>query len=530
MARITMFYEMVKADFLERTRRYSFLIILGLVFYLGFMVNSGQVLILLEEYRGVFNSAWIGSLMALVITFFLGLFGFFLVKGTIQRDDRSGVGQIIASTSISKVEYVIGKWISNFAILFALVFILTIASILIQLIHQEEANIQIATLISPIIFIALPMMALVASLAVLFESVLWLRGGFGNVVYFLLYDVMLAAGVFLPEKPWIDVIGLNLVGSSMKESAKAAYPGYGGNLMLGMNSGLAKGTFVWNGLDWTFTLILQRVAWVFVAMGIVLVSAALFNRFNISSRKKTKTKKNLVITESTEEKFTLPDEIQIMTKVEDLDGKRKINQNFIWLVWLEIKLFLKGSKWYWLAGMVAFWIFSAIAPNSGLRNMAYMISAIWPVLLWSRQGVRDNLFHTEPLIYHTPYPVIRQLLSGWLAGVLVTSLLISGVIIGRFFHAESLGLSAWILSTIFIPTFAIFLGSLGSTSKLFEVLYPVLWYLGPFNTQSQLAYLDFLGIHSQAPVNIQPLIFQFGIVVMIGIAIWGRYLKAYKLC
>jgi hypothetical protein len=58
---------LVRADFLERTRRYSFLVMLGLVLWLGYLVNIGQVTLWLETYRGVFNSAWVGSMMTLVI-------------------------------------------------------------------------------------------------------------------------------------------------------------------------------------------------------------------------------------------------------------------------------------------------------------------------------------------------------------------------------------------------------------------------------------------------------------------------------
>src|SRR5512138_1032875 len=93
---------MLKADFLERTRRTSFWITLLLVLYLGYAVNSGQVLIKLDEYRGVYNSAWVGSLMAVVITFILGLAGFFLVKNSLERDEQTGVGQILAATPLTR--------------------------------------------------------------------------------------------------------------------------------------------------------------------------------------------------------------------------------------------------------------------------------------------------------------------------------------------------------------------------------------------------------------------------------------------
>jgi hypothetical protein len=93
-------YHIIRADFLERTRRYSFLIMLGLVLYLGYTVNAGQITLRLDTYRGIFNSAWLGSMMTLVINFFLGWFGFYLIKNSIARDHETGVGQIMATTPL----------------------------------------------------------------------------------------------------------------------------------------------------------------------------------------------------------------------------------------------------------------------------------------------------------------------------------------------------------------------------------------------------------------------------------------------
>jgi hypothetical protein len=52
-------YAMMRADFLERTRRYSFLIMLLAVVFLGYSVNSGTIQLYLGEYRGVYNSPWV---------------------------------------------------------------------------------------------------------------------------------------------------------------------------------------------------------------------------------------------------------------------------------------------------------------------------------------------------------------------------------------------------------------------------------------------------------------------------------------
>ena len=104
-------------------------------------------------------------MMALVITFFLGIFGFYLVKNTIQRDEQTGVGQIIATTALTRPQYLMGKWLSNFAVLASLVLTLALAAILMQLIQREDATIQLWALVAPFLFVALPMMALVAALA-----------------------------------------------------------------------------------------------------------------------------------------------------------------------------------------------------------------------------------------------------------------------------------------------------------------------------------------------------------------------------
>ncbi len=280
MSRWLVLLAILKADFLERTRRYSFLITLCLIIYLGYAVNTGQILIRLESYRGIYNSAWVGSLMALVITFFLGISGFYLVKNSISRDESTGVGQIIATTPLTRPLYLLGKWLSNFAVLGSMVAVLAAAAILMQMIQREDAQIQIWALIAPFLFIALPMMALVAALAVFFETVSWLKGGFGNLVYFFVFIAMTISGVFLTNMPWLDVSGISLVGNSMKAAAKAVFPAYNNGFVLGMVSEQQLETFVWQGLNWTPGLVLERLAWIGAAAGIALAGSVFFKRFD----------------------------------------------------------------------------------------------------------------------------------------------------------------------------------------------------------------------------------------------------------
>lgn len=508
----------LKTDFLERTRRSSFIITVCLVICLGYWVYSGDVFIQLETYRGVYNSAWIGSLMALVVTFFLGIFGFYLVKNTIQKDEQSGVGQIIATTAVTRGQYLLGKWLSNFAILTALVTILMMAAMLMQLIHHEDIQIQLWPLIAPFLFIAIPMMALVAALALWFETVSWLNGGFGNLVYFGLFFVLLFVGVQLADAPWLDVTGFNLIGTDMKAALKEVYPTYNNSFVFGMSGGEALKTFVWNGLDWSLQLITLRLAWIVVGLGLAFSGSLFFKRFDTFHKEKTGRKADPTEEIDMEENGLSRSSVHLAP----LEQQNRFHFNFLRLIWLEFLLLVKGLPWYWLAGIGLIWLGCAFYPSANLRNYGYMLAVLWPVLVWSKMGEREIRHQTGSLVSQAPYGLIRLLLPAWMAGILATGLFSGGVIVGRILYAEPLSLCPWVLAVVFIPTLALALGTWGHSSKLFEVLYPILWYLGPFNPQNSLAMLDFLGIHSQAPVNISPLRFAGFIAGLLLLAVLGR--------
>ena len=184
MNQLRVIYHLARADFLERVRRYSFLIMLGLVVFLGYQTGIGNMTLELGQYRGEYNSAWVGAMMSLIATFFLGWFGFYLVKGSVARDRETGVGQIMATTPLTRPLYAFGKWISNFLVLMTMVSVLALAGIAIQFIQRESTGIDLSTFIAPFLFVVLPVMALVAAFAVLFEMIPFLAGGFGNLVYF----------------------------------------------------------------------------------------------------------------------------------------------------------------------------------------------------------------------------------------------------------------------------------------------------------------------------------------------------------
>ena len=153
----------VKADFLQRIRSYYFLIAIGVCTFIIYSfvppIDAGYTMVSLGNYRGFYNSAWIGSMVAMCVPFFV-LIGFYLVNNTVQRDIDTGVGQIIATTRISKVQYLSGKLISNFAVLMLMLLVIVFMTVVMFLVRGETSKLELGRLLFPLLILTTPAMFL----------------------------------------------------------------------------------------------------------------------------------------------------------------------------------------------------------------------------------------------------------------------------------------------------------------------------------------------------------------------------------
>jgi hypothetical protein len=156
----------------------------------------------------------------------------------------------------------------------------------------------------------------------------------------------------------------------------------------------------------------------------------------------------------------------------------------------ELRLMLKGQKWWWYAGAVLLVALAAALPGAQARGVALCVAWIWPVLMWSTMGVRESRDRTSPLLFSAPHPIASQLPAVWCAGVVLGLITGSGFALRLLLGGNWRGLLAWLIGAAFIPTFALALGVWSGTSKPFEILYTLLWYLGPMHATVPL---DFMG-------------------------------------
>jgi hypothetical protein len=484
-------YHLARADFLERVRRYSFLIMLGLVIFLGYQAAIGNIYVQVGEYRGEFNSAWVGSMMSAIASAFLGWIGFYLVKGSVARDRETGVGQIMATTPLTRPLYVLGKWLSNFAVLTSMVVILAVVGVFIQYITGESTQLDLIALLTPFLFVTLPAMALIAAIAVLFETIGFLSGGFGNIIYFFLFGLVIPLGdTFTKEYPGLEPLGISLLQRSMGNAAKAVFPDYDGGFMLGSTDIPAKGVFHWSGVDWTLDIIIQRVVIFGFAVVLALLASFFFDRFD-PSRRRPGRKKNSASTpvlQPVSTSKTLPQLIHLTPLTNSKRGS-----TFVRVLISELKLLLKGQRWWWYVGAIGLFIASLFTPVESMRAHVLPFTWIWPILIWSGMGSREIRHNVQQMVFASATPLMRQLPATWLAGFIVAALTGSGAALKLLVAGDGTGLLAWFSAVLFIPSFALALGVWSNSHKLFEVLYVILWYAGPMNYVYAVDYIGTKG-------------------------------------
>jgi len=391
---------------------------------------------------------------------------------------------------------VLGKWLSNFAVLTSMVLILALAGVIIQYLTGESTQLDLIALLSPFLFGTLPAMALVAAVAVLFETIGFLSGGFGNIIYFFLFILVMALGIEQSKtNPAFEPLGARLFQESMGTAAKAAFPDYDGGFMLGSTDVPAKGVFHWSGVDWTPDIILKRFTIFGLAVVLALLASLFFDRFDPSRQRPRRTK-----SAASNPKPQVESTSKTSSQLIHLTPLTESQKSFVFInvISSELKLLLKGQRWWWYVGAIGLFVASLFSPVESMRTDILPFVWIWPILIWSGMGNREIRNNTQQMIFSSTAPLMRQLPATWLAGIIVAALTGGGAALKLLIVGDGVGLLAWFSAILFIPSFALALGVWSHNSKVFEVLYVTMWYAGPMN---YIYAVDFIGTKGNGNVG-----------------------------
>lgn len=515
MNSLRVLYQMARADFLERVRRYSFLVTLAFAVYLGYSAYSGRVVMRLGDYRGVYNTAWLSALMTLVTTTFLSLVGFYVVRNSVDRDQQTGVGRILAATPMTRFLYTAAKTVSNFAVLSSMVLVLMGAAIAMQL-TKGVGSLNLGPLITPFFLVALPAMAVVSAMAILFETAPVLRGGAGNVIYFFVWAALLSVPI---QTRLPDMTGIGVFMNSMEQAVRAVDPAWQRSFMLSLGStdfGATGNTVLWTGLQWDAPLLLGRLLWLVVAVGLTALAALFFHRFDPAHERRTKPTGDRAIAPALEGSHLSPTDAPVHLTRLPAEARRS---RFSYLAISELRLMLKGRRWWWYAVMAGLIVATAIVPDASARAGIAVVTLLWPVLVWSQLGTRESCFGTGSLMFSSPEPLRKQLTGTLVAGILFTVIVTAGLGMRSLIAGDGEAIAAWAAAVFFIPALALALGTWSGTSKTFEAIYTMWWYVGVAN---HVRGLDFIGT---TPQSRTPAVFLVLTLVFVAAAYAGRRVR-----
>ncbi|MDB5970822.1 MAG: hypothetical protein JWQ90_3272 [Hydrocarboniphaga sp.] len=198
------FGAILAADLRQRSRATRFWVVLGLIGLLSWWcfppLESGYMTVSLGDgVRAHYSSAWVGMVLALMVSTALSLFGFYLVRGTLVRDFDTRVWQLLVATPMTRPGYLLAKWASHIAVFVLIMLIGLIIGLAVQLWRGEDRSVDLIELCKPILVLSLPAMCVTSFFAVLFDLVPGLRRTGGNVLYFFVWMTM-----FIGAFPLLD--------------------------------------------------------------------------------------------------------------------------------------------------------------------------------------------------------------------------------------------------------------------------------------------------------------------------------------
>ncbi len=478
------------ADFRDRVRRRSFLAVMAAAAFLGLQAIQGHVLVVVGGRTGEPSSAWAGALMTMVAATFLSLAGFWVVKGSIARDRETGVGQILAATPMSKGAYTLAKAVSHFLVLAAMVGVLAAAALVLLLVAPGSPAIRPLEILSPLVLFALPTMALVAALAVLFETLPPLAGGFGNLAWFFVWGALLVVPL---ETKTLDLMGVATFEREMGRVVSALDPGHDGGFAITLAGDAAvrvDGRFRWDGLAPGDVPWLERAQVLGIAIVVALLAALPFDRFDPARRRLRLRRARAESVEpvpaaAEPARMTAPPPLAVA----------KLDRSVAALAWAELRLALAAMPALWRLGAAALFVAGlAVAPGPDAPG-PLVVALLWPALVWSGLGVREKQHGVEALLASAPLARRRQLPALVLAGIAAGLVPCGGAILRLLAGGRVAAAAAALAGVAAMALAGLGLGLLAKGPRLFEGLFVSLWYLGPVN---RVPGLDFAGLSGAA--------------------------------
>ena len=462
MSAIQRFAAILLADLRERSRGPRFWFVLAAMMVLAILCfpspeASHRIFTVTGGARADYSSAWVGLVLSMAFSMGLSLGGFYLVRGTLVRDIETRVWQLLVATPMTRGGFLLAKWASHLLV-FGLITVLSlVVGLGAQIVRAEDAHIDLIELLKPALLLSLPAFAFTSMLAVWFDLLPWLRRTAGNVLFFVLWMVLVSVSVARMESPgsvfrtgWVsDPAGLVLVARDLhrvREAQTGKAQGHG--FTLGSPNEGNPPNFEWKTWDVRPLDAVGRALWLIGSLLGVLAAAPLLDwaaSRGLATRRRSGSGRRLRWLD------------RLLAPIARLPLGA--------LVTVEAKSWLRDrAVWWWALATLSLGLQAFASP----KVMAVGLLLAWalPLDLLSRIGLQERERRTGALVFTAPGIVWRLLAARFLVGFGVTMALT----IPAMLRLPAIGALAAVVIAASIASWGLALGTLVRNARLFELL------------------------------------------------------------
>jgi hypothetical protein len=402
------------------------------------------------------------------------ILGFFLVRSSIENDRHSGVGEILASTPLKWVNYLLGKMLGIVVYLCMLMMILYTMTAVVQILHGE-APFQPLILAWPFLLFILPGIIFVSGLALFLDVVPLLRNWPGDVVFMITMFQLSAIGQISGSIP------LMFEENSYLRTHPNALTGTG-----------ADKVFYWPGMPVAWHVIWPQLQWIVLGFAMVFLASLFFDRFRHAPGHRWWLFRRESVKE-THESLPLSNTLVASLPTSPTIAAPHWVAPFISLI-AEVYLTLKKHWWYWF-GCGVLLTAAVLVPEESLHLYVLPMAMVLPIGIIANLGCRETLEGTNELVFSVPHLQKWYPLWKWSAGFVVSCLALVGPLLemikgGQIFSAIALCVGAG-----FMVALAVSFGVWTGGYRLFLAVYTFLWWMmiNGIN-KNALIWLDWSGI------------------------------------
>ena len=477
-----------------RMRRLSTLVAMLAMIALGWaMIGNpveGTTMISIEEARVLYTSSALALGSASLMGPLLILVGFFLLRGRMGEDLRSGMGSVIAATPVNSAVFLAGRWLGGVIYLGALAGVF-MAAIGVCHVVRGDGPYDLFIYLQTYALILIPTVFFTASCALAFDSIPWFMGKLGDTIYFFIWVFQLSLvaqiqGGLTGTLSWpmlLDFSGLAIAAHSL-----VAHTGSSSFSLGASTFDAALAPIVLPAQLWSWSLVASRLGAAAVALLPVLPAVLLFHRFSPD-----RVKARLGHQRRTPLEFANAHLQKLSGLVQPLFSIAARLPGWPGQVVADIALSLVASP-VSIAVVIVAAASSLLAKTASLPGLLIGLVAVWGVLVCDI-STRDKTAMTDDMTAALPGGSAQRYWRHFGAALGLGLLMMGGIALQWLVSAPAQA-AALLVGLVSLSALATCLGAVSKTSRLFMGLFLFGWYVA-LNVRG-VAWVDAVGFNGAA--------------------------------